>query len=141
MQRISSNKDFLARLRDAEHRDQQNLQKQRHGPAGEDTFKAISEAERVSRLEQREAEAAARAKLSRPLTQQELAAAATLFWEFDADANAVIDKEEWTQLLQQVAEQTGARISHRMPAPSLPLAVRAVCNGPPFAPARCQNAL
>ena len=38
-----------------------------------------------------------------------LSAASELFWAYDHDANAVIDRDEWCELMQQIAKRAGRK--------------------------------
>ena len=76
---------------------------------GEDTHREIEAAQREARLRERESAAAAR-RLQQParkLSVDEFKVAAELFWAFDSDASATIDRGEWTRLMNEVARRTG----------------------------------
>lgn len=106
----AGNEDFLTRLAGAEARDAaeaaklQKLEQPKSGPAGDETMREIEQAEAA--LRQREAKMLKYAQ-KRPLSGAELEAASELFWKHDNDANAVIDRDEWATLINEVARRTG----------------------------------
>ena len=131
-----SNKDFLERLKGAERRDEERSATPALSAAtsplpqrsvlamsgfdkaivplvrarpGEDTHRENEAAQKDAKLKERETAAHAR-KLQGParkLSSEELKVAADLFYEFDGDANASIDRQEWVGLMQELARRTG----------------------------------
>jgi len=111
-----ANDDFLLRLAGAEARDSATAKHQQPpppppppqpkqlGPAGDETMREIEDAEAALRARE---EKMARYQSKRPLSAAELEAASELFWEHDADANAMIDRNEWRTLINEVARRTG----------------------------------
>ena len=73
-----------------------------------DDFADIAAASRQTQLKERERSAAERRMNdNRRLSADEIRIASELFWQYDSDANASIDKEEWAQLMGEIARRSG----------------------------------